>query len=237
MRDEAFDVRRSSREYTPAQRRVEAVGLVVFGLLAVAIVPRAAQALAGLNGWIAAAAVLLGVITADFVSGLVHWIGDTWGRESWPVVGNGLIRGFREHHADPRAITRHDGVETNGSAALGLLPVMVLALGLPAGGPTEKARVLFLVVLAVSLVATNQIHKWAHQDEPPRPVRVLQRLRLVLPPDHHAVHHAPPFDRYYCITTGWLNRPLAAAGLFRGLERCVSFLSGATPREDDSASV
>jgi ubiquitin-conjugating enzyme E2 variant len=80
---------------------------------------------------------------------------------------------------------------------------------------------------------TNQFHKWSHLDRPPRLVAFLQKLHLILPPEHHAVHHRAPYAKYYCITTGWLNEPLHRLGFFQGLERTITALTGQLPREDD----
>jgi ubiquitin-conjugating enzyme E2 variant len=80
---------------------------------------------------------------------------------------------------------------------------------------------------------TNQIHKWAHVDGVPAPVRWLQGLGVVLGCQDHARHHAHPYDVRYCITTGWCNRPLEAIGFFRRLERAITRLTGAVPRSDD----
>ena len=96
---------------------------------------------------------------------------------------------------------------------------------------------LFVGVLVFSLClwifCTNQFHKWAHSDDPPAVVAFLQRVSLVLPRDHHSVHHTAPFATYYCITVGWLNEPLHRIGFFRGLERVISATTGMLPREDD----
>ena len=64
------------------------------------------------------------------------------------------------------------------------------------------------------ILLTNQFHKWSHLEDPPAWVALLQRTRLILSPVQHEVHHTPPFDRYYCITTGWMNPPLDWIGFF-----------------------
>jgi ubiquitin-conjugating enzyme E2 variant len=80
---------------------------------------------------------------------------------------------------------------------------------------------------------TNQIHQWAHQPLPPRPVCVLQSWGLLLGRAEHEGHHRRPHDRRYCITTGWLNRPLDACDFFKHLERLITWSTGLQPRHDD----
>jgi hypothetical protein len=69
---------------------------------------------------------------------------------------------------------------------------------------------------------TNQLHKWAHDgSRVPRAVRWLRRTGLVIAPSHHAAHHAPPYRRRYCITTGWSNLVIDRLGLFTMLEHGI----------------
>src|SRR5688572_27307355 len=133
-------------------------------------------------------AALLGWILADLFSGLVHWSLDTFGSVRTPVVGPAFIRPFREHHADPQGMTRHDFIEVNGASCLGCLPFLFLSLQL-------NGMVHAIVVFAcLGILLTNQCHKWAHMDKPPALVGLLQRMRLILRAKEHRLHHTPPYN-------------------------------------------
>ena len=218
--------------YSRAVRRFEIASIgayaLAMGWLLVLILPRFPA-----NPWLALIAFMLGYVAADFVSGFVHWMADTWGTPDWPVAGKALIRPFREHHVDAKEITRHDFVETNGNNCfLSLFPTVSAAL-LPLESPAFFFTAVFLFSLSLWVFGTNQFHKWAHMDAPPPFVAWLQRMSIVLPPDHHQIHHTAPFAKYYCITVGWLNEPLHRLRFFQTLERIVSRLTGLVPREDD----
>jgi ubiquitin-conjugating enzyme E2 variant len=187
------------------------------------------------NPWLVLIALVLGYVAADFFSGFVHWLGDTWGSPDVPILGATVIRPFREHHVDQTAITRHDFVETNGANCLISLPVAAASLWLPVedGQALGLFSATFLGSLILWVFGTNQFHKWAHLARPPMWIATLQRWHLILPPDHHAVHHTAPFSQYYCITVGWLNWPLAKMRFFPMLEQLVTSVTGALPRRDD----
>jgi ubiquitin-conjugating enzyme E2 variant len=215
--------------YSAAVRRFEIASIVAFALsmawLAWRIAPRVIQ-----SPWLALTAFMVGFVAADFVSGFVHWAADTWGTPEWPIIGKALIRPFREHHVDEKEITRHDFIETNGNNCfISIFPAVAAAL-LPDGWFFGAAMGF---ALCLAIFGTNQFHKWSHMDEPPPVVRLLQRASLILPPDHHAVHHSAPYAKYYCITVGWLNEALHRVRFFQGLERMISGLTGLVPREDD----
>ena len=76
-----------------------------------------------------------------------------------------------------------------------------------------------MVCLAVFLI--NQFHKWAHMESPPVWVRRLQLWGLVLPKEHHDVHHESPYDTYYCITVGVWNPLLDRTRFFERAERLI----------------
>lgn len=178
-------------------------------------------------------ATLAGYLAADFISGLFHWLFDTWWRPETPLIGRTLVRTFREHHIDPKAITRHDFVETNGSNILAGAFLTTLGFALHGSGRSAQFLSSCMLFAALFMAATSQIHKWAHMDEPPAPVRLLQRWRILLSKEAHARHHEPPHVRSYCITCGWLNGTLQFFRFFRVLEAVVSAATGTLPRADD----
>jgi hypothetical protein len=217
--------------YSPAVRRFEIASIVVFAATMAWLVADIAPWL-GKTPFLGAAAIMLGFLAADFVSGFVHWMADTWGTPDWPIIGKALIRPFREHHVDAKEITRHGFVETNGNNCFVSIPAAAGAALLPDGTAwTFLAVMTFAMCLAI--FGTNQFHKWAHMDAPPKIVGLLQRANLILPPDHHAIHHSAPYAKYYCITVGWLNEALFRLRFFQTLEKMISHVTPLIPREDD----
>jgi hypothetical protein len=212
--------------YSRGHRMMEIAGiLTLFTLLAyvawrlvfgVATVGQAAAVL-GL--------VVVGYFVTDFISGFVHWAGDTLGSETMPLLGPGFVKPFRFHHVDQKDITRHDFIETNGNncivSVLLMLHVAVLMPRAP-GFFFYYGALGFSVALFT--VGTNQFHKWAHTDpaELPGYVRALQRAGLILSPEHHVTHHTAPFETYYCISHGMLNPLLARIRFFRRMEALVA---------------
>jgi hypothetical protein len=170
-----------------------------------------------------ALAALTGYIFSDFLSGFVHWAGDTVGDESTPVFGPNFVRPFRYHHVDPEDITRHDFVETNGNNCIVAAPVLMLVLFLlPATTGMLFYFCTFIACTALFVFATNQFHKWAHTKNPAGWIRLLQRAGLILSPEHHSIHHSAPRDKYYCITVGWMNPVLEKIRFFRICEAAIS---------------
>ncbi len=153
--------------------------------------------------WLIALAIPLGIIGGDLVSGIVHWAADTYCSVDTPVVGASLVKPFRMHHVYPRDICTHGLIETVGNVCILAFPLLLLCLYLQWWLP-DSALLAFAVVcmafVCVATVATNQFHKWAHQERVSKVAHWLQRARLVLEPEHHRLHHTEPFNKYYCIT-------------------------------------
>jgi plasmanylethanolamine desaturase len=170
---------------------------------------------------LAAGACVAGYVFADFVTGFVHWAGDRLGTPATPVLGPALIAPFRAHHDAPEEMTRHGFVELCGASFILVAPAWVLTWLLPTelcGASVSVALRAFMLSLGFFTGITNQLHCWAHRSERGALVASLQRLGVILPPELHALHHAPPYEGHYCVTTGWCNRLLMRSGFFERLE-------------------
>ncbi|XP_046565066.1 plasmanylethanolamine desaturase-like [Haliotis rubra] len=184
-------------------------------------------------------AALLGILSADFFSGLVHWAADSWGSVELPIIGKAFIRPFREHHIDPTSITRHDFIETNGDNFAVTIPALAnMAFKFLTYSPEEIMATYnwecYVYLLAIFVSLTNQFHKWSHTYFGlPLYITLLQDLHIILPRKHHRIHHVAPHETYFCITTGWLNYPLEIIRFWTTLENVIESLTGHKPRDDD----
>ena len=193
--------------YGRSQRLLEIGSIALFVPLAAWGLWRFAAAAQLEALFIALIAVPLAWLLVDMLSGLAHWAFDTFGSIHTPILGSAFIRPFREHHADPLAITRHDFVETNGSSCFAAIPLLGVAGFVPLDDWSERLAQAVLLFTGLGILATNQCHKWAHMDEAvtPKVVRWAQRQWIILPRDHHRLHHTPPFDSHFCTSSGWFN--------------------------------
>lgn len=159
--------------------------------------------------------IVAGWLLADLATGVVHWLEDRFGRESWPIIGRVVIAPNRLHHREPLAFTRGGFLERNWTAAAAsLLLGGIAALAL---GPS-----LLLAVMVAAGCIANEVHHWAHRpDRAPGLVQAAQSVGLCQTRRHHAIHHAAPHDRHYCVLTNWLNPLLDRSGVWRLLEAPV----------------
>jgi hypothetical protein len=225
----------------PIHSFLEHTSLLIFPVVFVLNLHRATSRLYELElVWLLVLAVPLGIIGGDFISGIVHWVADTYGSEDLPLIGASLLKPFRRHHIYPDDICSHGLVETTGNACILAVPILSACLYLmwlmPHSGWLAFAIISFALAAAAT-VATNQFHKWAHQESPSAFARWLQRKRLVLEPQHHKLHHTQPFDVNYCITNGWLNPILNRLKFFRRLEAALGFFRIKTVRGRESAHI
>jgi hypothetical protein len=173
-----------------------------------------------------------GYFLADFLSGVVHWGVDTWFDE---ISLGRAIAIAREHHTHPQAILGYGFLEhaTLGSmigmTAVG--PLALLTSALPPSGLTFCLMIVWGTASTVMLFGTS-FHNLSHKPSPPKLVSTLQRMGLMLSPQHHWAHHRNQTIRY-CTISGWANPLCDALDLWRRLERLAHRVTGATPRQND----
>jgi ubiquitin-conjugating enzyme E2 variant len=167
------------------------------------------------------------LFAVDLITGVIHWAEDTWtalGRSK--LLDTYVVRDNIEHHRRPGGIRAGTYWETNRVCiALGFVAACALVL---CGVHAWQA---YAIVLLAS--QSNQVHKWAHCANPPRPIAYLQRLGILQSAAHHAEHHKRPYANRYCTTTNFLNPVLDGVGFWRGLEwlieRCGITVQRTTP--------
>jgi ubiquitin-conjugating enzyme E2 variant len=176
---------------------------------------------------------LAGFVTADFLSGVIHWTADTWFRDTLPVLGRRLLKPFRVHHVNPDDFLRRNVLDTNGDVAAIVIPFLIAVFRVSTTEPWSAALAVYVVSFCAAGLPTNQVHQWAHMKNPPTIIRWLQSSRLILSRRAHLQHHKAPHIDNYCIALGWCNPLLTAIGFFPRLERMVTRLTGLQPRHDD----
>lgn len=219
----------------PFSRRIlETLAITATLTLIVLNVGRLATADIPVN-WFTWFLIPVGMAAADFLSGLIHWGADTWGRESMPLIGRRLLHPFRVHHVNQADFLERRFIDTNGDVAILALPGLVGISLIPLETTLQYNLTTFCVSFLAVGSMTNQIHQWAHMPQPPWLVKQLQNCGILLGRNAHALHHSPPYTENYCITTGWCNRPLASIDFFRRLERGITRVTGYQPRSDEEA--
>ena len=151
---------------------------------------------------------LLSYFIADIISGAIHWIGDTFGDESTPLIGNNFIKPFRLHHIEPKLMSSISISENLGSSFL-LIIVPEFLLLIFINLKYEALNNIFFLCQNIFFFSalTNLFHRWAHghKNKFSPIIRFLQKYHLILNPIHHQKHHSGKYDKSFCVTNGWGN--------------------------------
>lgn len=158
--------------------------------------------------------IILCIVIADFLTGLFHWVEDTYGTPSWiSPLDTQIVLPNIEHHRNPSAIgAMSNFVSRNYVSIIIFLIIFAASYYLGAG------FYFFLTGLLASL--GNEVHTWNHRkalDNPPV-VRFIQDTGLVQTRQQHNLHHKPPYDKYYCTLTNFTNAVLELLNFWRILE-------------------
>lgn len=169
------------------------------------------------------------VLLADFVSGILHWLEDTYGSEKTPLLGRIVVKPNVIHHHQPREFTKSPFWRRNSVTMI--LAAIILALGTAFLGASWQLY-LFCALAAVS----NEMHCWTHRspEENGWFINLLHRCRILQTPAHHAVHHTDPKNRAYCVLTNYVNPLLDRMEFWRRAEIVIFHIFHIRPRPDSS---
>jgi hypothetical protein len=179
------------------------------------------------------AALAVGYFAADFASGLVHWGMDTWFDEA--SIGRAAAIA-REHHTHPQNILGYGFLE---NATLGSAPSAVmfgaayLVTALLPLSITSYFVMIVWFVCSLCLFFGTSFHNACHAPPKSRLLRLAQKVRLTVSPEHHWVHHSGDQTIRYCVINGWANPICDRLHVWRKLERLVQNVTGAVPRRHD----
>jgi plasmanylethanolamine desaturase len=152
------------------------------------------------------------ILTADFITGLVHFMLDRYGSPDTPIVGKLIYERNARHHQNPREMIKNSYFRlTWTSWALGFILV-----GLCYFTGILRWEIVFLLAYGAN---ANVIHKWTHQSDKENGafIKFLQKTKWVQSRKHHGWHHKAPYDVNYCILTDVLNPVLDKTRFWEGL--------------------
>lgn len=160
--------------------------------------------------------IIVCIIIADFLTGFGHWIEDTYGLPTWPILGKHVIEPNILHHEHPGWIgTMSTLVSRNYQT---VVPALIVAAAAVWYFGTLGGYVALVVLLAA---LGNEVHSWCHRGNN-RVITFIQDIGLAQSPRQHAKHHRAPYDSYFCTLTNFTNEVLEAVNFWRGLEFVIS---------------
>lgn len=156
------------------------------------------------------------MLLADLVSGVVHWLEDVYAKPGMLFINKITVEN-ELHHVRPREFLKNNWWQSSWDIALAGLIIVATAWWF-------NVLSWEIVLFAILVANTNQIHKWSHQTkrENHAIVMFLQKIQVLQGPKHHGKHHGGEKNTHYCVVTPFLNPVLEKLNLWRNLERLNS---------------
>lgn len=164
---------------------------------------------------------------ADFVTGLAHWLEDTYCLEDYPLIGNFICEPNIEHHVDPQLMVRSGTFFSRNILQWSLCAGAYGLLWLVGLGGIYTFTILLLASFG------NEIHRWNHMSKTGPFVSFMKDSGLIQVQRQHSLHHKQPHNQYYCVMTSLLNAILERINFWRKLEWVVEATTGIAPKREN----
>lgn len=158
------------------------------------------------------------VMMADFITGLIHWIEDTYGLPSWPLIGKAVIEPNIIHHEQPGKLGSDSTFIGRNYQTVVPAVILVVVVTLFFGFIWQFALVCLLASFG------NEVHTWNHRSKNPFWIKMLQDTAIIQTPAQHAKHHRKPYNVYFCTLTNVMNPILCYFRFWANAELVLSKL-------------
>lgn len=158
------------------------------------------------------------LLLVDFITGVVHWLEDSFWSPNTPILGKWLVEPNLAHHKNGQEFLKKSYLQSSWDLLFIGGTLLLIAYF------THHLRweIWLFVILASN---ANQIHKWAHitrDTNKPKIINWLQKIYILQSTKHHGQHHRKPNDTHFCTVTNLLNPILDKTNFWRHLEYVLS---------------
>lgn len=164
---------------------------------------------------------------ADFVTGMAHWLEDTYCLEDYPLIGSFICEPNIEHHVNPQLMVRTGTFVSRNILQWTLCGGLYGLLWLVGLGGVYTFTILVMASFG------NEIHRWNHMSKTGPFVKFMKDSGLIQIQKQHSLHHKQPHNQYYCVMTSLLNAVLERVNFWRKLESVVKVTTGIAPKREN----
>lgn len=152
-------------------------------------------------------------VTADFITGIIHWWEDTYGNPNWPIIGKYIVEPNLIHHKQPNKLLEGsywNRINTSFIAAT-FIGLILFLFGM------HSWQIILCLILCVQ---ANEIHAMSHRSDKSNGILILflQEAGIFQSRRVHRWHHKAPYETNFCIMSDFVNPILNKIEFWKKLE-------------------
>ncbi len=139
-------------------------------------------------------------LSADFITGMVHWWQDAYGNPTWPIIGTFIIQPNLRHHHCPREMLKLSYWQRINTSIITAAAIIGMCLW--------REWCPWQLIVGICFASQgNEIHAMGHRSdrENGKVVQFLQKIGLIQRRRTHGWHHKAPYDTNFFVMTEYLN--------------------------------